>query len=107
MDSYGKFMKHPKKRKKSKLQKTLEEGDLLFNLVLSAWFFLLGVVFSGAFKIFLPYKYAMLSIYSVISALAINLIFKIVDIYIVYTKEPINDKIHQKLTEKRKTKQTL
>lgn len=99
-------MKQPKERKKSKLQKTLEEGDLLFNLVLAVWFFLLGIVFSGAFKIFLPYKFAMLSIYSVVSALSINLIFKIVDIYMVYTKEPLSELIHRELEEKRKIKRT-
>ncbi len=107
MDSYGGFMRPPKRRKKSKLEKTLEEGDLLFNLVLSIWFFLLAIVFGGAFKIFLSYKNAMLAFYSLLSVLSINLIFKIVDIYMVYTKESLSDKVHRELAKKRKIKRTL
>jgi hypothetical protein len=93
-----------KKRKKLKIEKVLEEGDLLFNLVLATWFLFLGLVFGGAFKIFLPYKNALLVFYFLISALLINLIFKIVDVYMVYTKESLNDKILRELQEKRKLK---
>lgn len=107
MDSYGGFMRPPKRRKKSKLEKTLEEDDLLFNLVLSIWFFLLAIVFGGVFKIFLSYKNAMLAFYSLLSVLSINLLFKLVDIYMVYTKESLSDKVHRELTEKRKIKRTL
>lgn len=107
LDFNGKSMRTPKRRKKSKLEKTLEEGDLLFNLVLSIWFFILAVVFGGIFKIFLSYKNAMLAFYSLLSILSINLIFKIVDIYMVYTKESVSDRVQRELAEKRKIKRTL
>ncbi len=99
----GESVKPPKRRKKLKIQKVLEEGDLLFNLVLAIWFLFLGLVFGNAFKIFLPYKNALFVFYILISALLINLIFKIVDIYMVYTKESLNDKILRELQEKKKT----
>lgn len=100
-------MKPPRRRKKLKIAKVLEEGDLLFNLVLAVWFLFLGLIFSRVFKIFLPYKNGLLAFYFLISALLINLIFKIVDIYMVYTKESLSDKIHRELQEKRKLKQKL
>lgn len=99
-------MKSPRKKKKSKLQKTLEEGDLLFNLVLAIWFLLHCLVFGGIFKLLLPYKTALIVFYAVVSAFSVNLLFKIVDIYMVYTKETIDDKIHRELEEKRKLKRT-
>ncbi len=98
-------MKPPRRRKKLKIVKVLEEGDLLFNLVLAVWFLFLGLIFGGVFKIFLPYKNALLVFYFLISTLLINLVFKVVDIYIVYTKESLSDKIHRELQEKRKLKQ--
>ena len=100
-------MRSPKRKKKSKLQKTLEEGDLLFNLVLAIWFLLLGLIFGGVFKLLLPYKTSLIVFYSVFSALLINLLFKIVDIYMIYTKESVETKIHRELEEKRKLKRTL
>ncbi|NOT80475.1 MAG: hypothetical protein HOP07_15900 [Bacteriovoracaceae bacterium] len=98
-------MKLPKRRKKSKIEKVLEEGDLLFNLVLAIWFLILGFVFGGVFKLFLPYKNALLAFYFLTSALLINLIFKIVDFYVIYTKESLSKKIHREILEKRKLKQ--
>lgn len=94
-----------KRKKKSKLHKVLEEGDLLFNLVLAIWFFILGLVFGNAFKIFLQYKTGMLAFYFLISSLLINLIFKVVDIYMIYTKESLSEKVHREIAEKRKLKQ--
>lgn len=94
-------MKPPRRRKKLKIVKVLEEGDLLFNLVLAVWFLFLGLIFGRAFKIFLPYKNGLLVFYFLISALLINLIFKIVDIYMVYTKEPLSDKVLRELQEKK------
>lgn len=99
-------MRSPKKKKKTKLQKTLDEGDLLFNLVLSVWFLILSLVFGGVFKLMLPYKTALVAFYAVVSAFSINLVFKIVDIYVVYTKESIDLKIQRELELKRKLKQT-
>lgn len=99
-------MRSPKRRKKSKLEKTLEEGDLLFNLVLSTWFLILGLIFGGVFKLFLPYKNALIAFYFFISAISINLIFKIVDIYMVYTKESLSDKVNREIEAKRKLKRT-
>lgn len=101
----GEFVKQPRRRKKLKIVTVLEEGDLLFNLVLAVWFLFLGLVFGRGFKVFLPYKNGLLIFYFLISALLINLIFKIVDIYMVYTKESLSDKIHRELQEKRKIKQ--
>jgi len=98
-------MKPARRRKKLKIVKVIEEGDLLFNLVLAIWFLFLGLIFGGAFKIFLPHKNALLVFYSLISALLVNLVFKIVDIYMVYTKESMSDKIHRELQETRKLKQ--
>ncbi len=98
-------MKPPRRRKKLKILTVLEEGDLLFNLVLAVWFLFWGLVFGRVFKIFLPYKSALLAFYFLVSALIINLIFKIVDIYMVYTKESLADKIQRELQEKRKLKQ--
>jgi hypothetical protein len=97
----GEFVKPPKKRKKSKLMKTLEEGDLLFNLVLAIWFLILGLIFGNVFKLFLSYKVALLAFYFLVSALLINVIFKIVDIYTIHTKESVNEKIHRELAEKK------
>lgn len=99
-------MRSPKKKKKSKLQKTLEEGDLLFNLVLSVWFLILCLVFGGVFKLLLPYKTALVVFYALISAFSINLVFKVVDIYMIYTKESIDVKIQRELEAKRKLKRT-
>lgn len=94
-----------KRMKKLKILKTLEEGDLLFNCVLAIWFLFLGLVFGNVFKLFLPYKNALFVFYFLISALLINLIFKIVDIYMVHTKESLADKVLRELQEKRKLKQ--
>lgn len=94
-------MKPPKKRKKSKFEKTLEEGDLLFNFVLATWFFILGLVFGNVFKLFLPCKNALVAFYFLISALLINVIFKIVDIYMIYTKESVSEKIQREIAEKK------
>lgn len=94
-----------KRKKKSKLYKVLEEGDLLFNLVLAIWFFILGLVFGNAFKIFLPYKNALIAFYFLISSLSINFIFKIVDIYMIYTKESLSEKVHREIAKKRELKQ--
>jgi len=101
----GEFMKPPRRRKKFKIVKVLGEGDLLFNLVLANWFLFLGLIFGGVFRIFLTYKNALLAFYFLVPALLINLIFKIVDIYMVYTKESLGDKIQRELQEKRKLKQ--
>ncbi len=97
-------MKSTKKKKKTKLQKTLEEGDLLFNLVLSVWFLILCLIFGGVLKMLLPYKIALVVFYALISAFSINLVFKIADIYMVYTKESIDVKIQRELEAKRKLK---
>ncbi len=94
-------MKPAKKRKKTKLEKTLEEGDLLFNLVLAVWFSFLGLIFGNVFKLFLSYKVALVAFYFLVSALLINLIFKIVDIYMIYTKESVSEKIQRELAEKK------
>jgi len=96
MDLDGVVMKI-KKKKKSKRVKILEEGNLLFNLVVSVWFLALAVVFGGIFKLILPYKYALIAFYSVFSIFLVNLIFKIVDIYAEYTKESLSEKIHREL----------
>lgn len=99
---YGEPMKQPKKKKPSKLIKALEEGDLFFNLVVTTWFLGLGIVFGNAFKLWLPYKTSQAVYFSLISVLSINLIFKIVDVYMIYSKEPIEVKIHREIEEKRK-----
>lgn len=100
LDFDGVLMKI-KKKKKSKIVKTLEEGNLLFNLVVSIWFLALTIVFGGIFKLILPYKYAMIAFYSVLSVFLLNFIFKIVDVYAEYTKESLSEKIHRELLEKR------
>jgi len=97
----GEPVKPAKKRKKTKLEKTLEEGDLLFNLVLAVWFSFLGLIFGNVFKLFLSYKVALVAFYFLVSALLINLIFKIVDIYMIYTKESVSEKIQRELAEKK------
>lgn len=105
MDFDGVFVKI-KKKKKSKFVKTLEEGNLLFNLVLSVWFLILAFVFSGVFKLILPYKFVMFTFYFLLSILLVNLFSKIIDIYSEYTKETASEKIHRELLE-RKAKKKL
>ncbi len=90
-----------KKKKKSKLIKTLKEGDLFFNLVMSIWFLALALVFSNFFKLALPYKNALIAQYFVISVFVINFIFKIVDIYAAHTKETLSDRVHREILSKR------
>lgn len=92
MDFDGEPMKI-RKKKKTKLYKTLEEGDLLFNLILAIWFFILSIVFGGIFEIFFSYKIAMLASYFTVSAFLINLIFKIVDIYRIYSQDPFAKRV--------------
>jgi hypothetical protein len=100
----GGIIKPPKKRKKSKLQKCLEEGDLLFNLVMSVWFLFLVFLFKGVFKLVLPYKTSVFVFNFVVAGFIINLIFKIVDIYAEYTKETLAERIQKEILEKRKIK---
>lgn len=102
----GELVRSSKKRKKFKIEKTLEEGDLLFNLVLAMWFFILGLIFGDVFKLFLSYKNALIAFYFLISSLLINVIFKIVDIYMIHTKESLSEKTNREIAEKRKLKQT-
>lgn len=90
-----------RKKKKPRWIKILEEGDLLFNFVMSIWLLGLVIVFSNFFKTFLPYKNALVIQYSMISIFLINLIFKIVDIYAEYTKETLSDRVQREILAKR------
>ena len=90
-----------KKKPKSKLYRTLEDGNLLFNLILAAWFLALVVVFSGIFKLVFPYKIALIIRYTFISMFLINFIFKIADIYAACTKESVQEKVWREIMKKR------
>lgn len=90
-----------KKKKKPKWIKTLEEGDLFFNLVISTWLLVLAFVFSDFFRTVLPYKNALIAKYFFISVFVINFVFKIVDIYADYTKETLAEKVQREILAKR------
>jgi hypothetical protein len=86
-------MKKPRRKRKSKLYRTLEQGNLFFNLCLSIWFLGLWVIFGSIIKPLFSFKIGLLIYFSISSFLFLNFASKIMDIGTEYFRETLAEKI--------------
>lgn len=97
-------MKKLRRKRKSKLYRTLEQGDLFFNLCLSVWFLILWVIFGSITKPLFSIKIGLLIYFSILSFLLLNFVSKIMDIGTEYFRETLAEKILRENLAKRNSK---
>lgn len=97
-------MKKPRRKRKTKFYRTLEQGDLFFNLCLSVWFLVLWLIFGSAIKPLFSFKIGLLIYFSISSFLFLYFVSKTMDIGTEYFRETLAEKILRENMAKRASK---